>query len=79
MFNEKTGWVISEFKCLFMGGHHISIHDAQDNKFVSELARQAGIVWLGALQYGTSKDYQFVDRSPFGSYVNWRGGVQVNF
>ena len=35
LFNIKTGWTISEFKCLFMGGHHISIHDAQDNQFVS--------------------------------------------
>ncbi|KAI6189729.1 C-type lectin domain-containing protein [Aphelenchoides bicaudatus] len=76
LFNVKTGWTISEFKCLFMGGHHPSIHDMQDNAFVSELAKQAGIIWLGAVQYGTSRDYQWVDRSPFSGFENWANGVR---
>ncbi|KAI6221818.1 C-type lectin domain-containing protein [Aphelenchoides fujianensis] len=79
LFNEKTGWVISEFKCVFQGGHHISVHDAQDNKFVAELARQAGIVWLGALQFGTSREYTFVDRSTFGPFENWVNGVRPTY
>ena len=95
LFNVQTGWVASEFKCLFAGGgHHISIHDAANNQFVAgqffclfflhlfsfyfdlivELAKQAGTVWLGAVQYGGSKDYTWVDRSPFGDYENWQHG-----
>lgn len=35
LFTDKIGWTVAEYKCLFMGAHHISIHDLNDNTFVS--------------------------------------------
>jgi len=58
-----------------MGGHHISIGNAVDNQFVSELARQAGVVWLGAAQFGSSTNYVWSDQSPF-VFENWQNGAR---
>ncbi|KAE9552323.1 hypothetical protein FO519_004448 [Halicephalobus sp. NKZ332] len=70
LFNQKVGWNMAEFKCAFKGGHHLSIHDSVENQFVSELAKQADIVWLGIAQFGTSQAYIWSDATSF-DYENW--------
>jgi hypothetical protein len=70
LYNQKTGWVISEFKCAFQGSHHVSIHDPIENQFVSELARQADVIWLGIAQFGTSQDYVWSDHAAF-NFEQW--------
>uniref|UniRef100_A0A914D983 C-type lectin domain-containing protein n=1 Tax=Acrobeloides nanus TaxID=290746 RepID=A0A914D983_9BILA len=75
LYQEKIGWTAGEFKCYFQGAHHPSIHNPADNQFVSELARQAGIVWLGAAQYGNSVDYVYSDKTPF-NFENWEIGTR---
>lgn len=32
------------------------------------------MVWLGAVQFGTSPLYNWADRTPFGGYENWEDG-----
>uniref|UniRef100_A0AC34Q4V2 C-type lectin domain-containing protein n=1 Tax=Panagrolaimus sp. JU765 TaxID=591449 RepID=A0AC34Q4V2_9BILA len=70
LFNEKTGWNLGEFRCAFKGGHHLSIHDQIENQFVSELAKQADLVWLGIAQFGTNQNYVWSDSTSF-DYENW--------
>ncbi|KAH7694254.1 Protein CLEC-1 [Aphelenchoides avenae] len=78
LFDTKVGWTISEFQCAFKGGHHPSIHDIVENQFVSELAKQAGIVWLGAAQFGSSQNYVWADNTPF-SFEHWKNGQRPRY
>ena len=70
LYNQKTGWVIGEFKCAFQSAHHVSIHDPIENQFVSELARQADVIWLGIAQFGTSRDYVWSDHDTY-NFEQW--------
>ncbi|CAD5231498.1 unnamed protein product [Bursaphelenchus xylophilus] len=79
LFEDKTSWTTAEYKCAFQGAHHISVHDAADNQFVSELARQANIVWLGAVQYGTDRDYTWADHTAYGAFENWENGRRPSY
>ena len=35
LFNMQTGWTAGEFKCVFLGGHHVSVQSANDNQFIA--------------------------------------------
>ena len=70
LYNEKTGWVVGEFKCAFQGAHHPSIHSAEENQFVSELARRADVIWIGIAQFGTSQDYVWSDHAGY-DFETW--------
>uniref|UniRef100_A0A7E4UNL1 C-type lectin domain-containing protein n=1 Tax=Panagrellus redivivus TaxID=6233 RepID=A0A7E4UNL1_PANRE len=70
LFNEKIGWTLASFKCAFQGAQQYSIRDANENQFVSELARRVGVVWLGMAQFGTNQKYIWSDGSNW-NYENW--------
>jgi hypothetical protein len=71
LFTEKTTWSMAELKCVFQGAHHLAIMTPGDNQFVAEMAAQAQIVWLGAAQFGSSRDYVWTDYSPF-VFEHWK-------
>ncbi|TKR61267.1 hypothetical protein L596_028397 [Steinernema carpocapsae] len=75
LYNEQIGWTKAEFKCAYQAAHHISIHSLADNQFVSELARQAGTIWLGSAMFGPSTQYVYSDQTPF-NFEHWQGGVR---
>uniref|UniRef100_A0A914CFX6 C-type lectin domain-containing protein n=1 Tax=Acrobeloides nanus TaxID=290746 RepID=A0A914CFX6_9BILA len=75
LFDEQVDWTSGEFTCDFYGAHLVSIHNAADNQFVAELAKQAGTVWIGAAMFGGSRSYTYGDKSNF-DFENWEGGFR---
>ncbi|CAJ0588150.1 unnamed protein product, partial [Cylicocyclus nassatus] len=75
LIDDELPWTVSEFKCLFQGAHHASISSAAENRFVHELAHH-GEMWTGAAFFGSSRVYVNSDQTPFGSYANWKDGVE---
>ncbi|KAI1704895.1 lectin c-type domain-containing protein [Ditylenchus destructor] len=78
LFNTKVTWTMAEFKCVFQGAHQISIHDLNDNQFLAEMAKQANIVWLGAAQFGSSRDYVWADGTPF-IFEHWKNSRRPTY
>jgi hypothetical protein len=76
--DTKIGWTMGEWKCAFQGGHHPSINTIEENQFVAELAKQAGIIWLGAAQFGGSQDYVWSDGTPF-AFEHWKGNQRPRY
>ncbi|KHN74613.1 Lymphocyte antigen 75 [Toxocara canis] len=73
-FNDEK-WPSAELECLFHGAHHASVHSKEDILFLTQLARGAQTIWLGAAQFGASRDYVWTDHSPF-DFENWQYGVR---
>uniref|UniRef100_A0A915CZ54 C-type lectin domain-containing protein n=1 Tax=Ditylenchus dipsaci TaxID=166011 RepID=A0A915CZ54_9BILA len=71
-------WTMAELKCVFQGAHIISIHDLNDNQFLAEMATQVGIIWLGAAQFGSSRNYVWSDYSPF-AFEHWKDNRRPTF
>jgi len=69
---------MAELKCVFQGAHQVSIHDLNDNQFVAEIVKKAGIIWLGAAQFGSSTNYVWSDYTPF-SFEHWKNGVRPRY
>lgn len=78
LFNTKVTWTMAEFKCVFQGAHQLSIHDLNDNQFLAEMAKPAGIVWLGAAQFGSSPNYVWADGTPF-IFEHWKNNKRPTY
>ncbi|VDM44060.1 unnamed protein product [Toxocara canis] len=79
-FEEDTKWPTSEIMCAIRGGHHVAIHDLKENNFLQQIAAAGGreTLWLGAAQFGTSKEYVWSDHSSF-DFEHWQEGKRPEF
>ncbi|KAL3084191.1 hypothetical protein niasHT_039317 [Heterodera trifolii] len=75
-FPSLTDWSYGAWLCAYQGAQHISVKDYYENYYIAELAKTlpGRQVWLGASRAGTPY-YSWSDRTPFGSFVRWRGNV----
>uniref|UniRef100_A0A0M3KBW4 C-type lectin domain-containing protein n=1 Tax=Anisakis simplex TaxID=6269 RepID=A0A0M3KBW4_ANISI len=74
-FNKDTRWPTAEVMCVIRGGHNIAVHDLKDNEYIQQIVLASGkkTLWLGAAQFGSSKDYVWSDHSKF-DFEHWQGG-----
>ena len=74
-FNDKKNWHEAEAHCVALGGHLVSVHSQEENRFVHDLrpANKIGSIgtWMGGSDTvenkwvwsdGTSFDFTFWDK-----------------
>ncbi|VDN06196.1 unnamed protein product [Thelazia callipaeda] len=76
-FNRAISWAQAEFNCLYLGGHHLSIHSLNENRFTREIAHDASELWLGSAQFHHSDKYEWSDHTRF-DFENWKNDVRPN-
>jgi len=61
--------------CNDIGGHLVSIHSAEEERFVIDLIRDhsARKTWLGATGWDSGSNWEWDDGSKW-NYTNWRPG-----
>ncbi|VDN59750.1 unnamed protein product [Dracunculus medinensis] len=73
LFAAEEKWPMSEIVCAFRGAHHVSIHNKLENNYIKKMVTSQSSsdnLWLGAAQFGTSKEYEWSDHTPF-NFENW--------
>ncbi|KHN78508.1 Lymphocyte antigen 75 [Toxocara canis] len=79
LMEEPIGWNVAEMNCQWKMAHIMSIHSANENQFVAELAAYLDKpIWIGAAQFGNSHMYEYSDFSNF-DYANWVNGTQPEY
>ncbi|CAI4227072.1 unnamed protein product [Auanema sp. JU1783] len=72
LISDILPWTVAEFKCLFQGAHHVSVHSIEENKFVNEVSQHREI-WIGSAYFGRNAVYVNSDQSTYGNFENWIG------
>ena len=77
LVQERREWDDAEKRCVGIGGHLASVHDAEDASAVSELCLahlgEAGGCWIGLSDKGHEGSFQWSDGSPL-DFVDWNPG-----
>ena len=78
LFEEKKNWTTAEAHCNGLGGHLVSVHSPEENKFIADLGHVSDkeTVWMGGSDFVEHK-WMWSDGTPLG-YTNWLEG-QPNF
>ncbi|MBM4163989.1 MAG: C-type lectin domain-containing protein [Lentisphaerae bacterium] len=69
-FSEAVTWDAANMRCNHLGGHLVTISDAEENNFVLNLSG-AWDTWIGLRKTGSQ--FVWVDKSPM-NYTNWGPG-----
>ena len=79
LYNVSTTWDQAYKMCEEMGGHLVTITSNEENEFVLNLSKQAGLnqfIWLGGYANGDRKWFWVTDEGF--SYSNWGSGEPNN-
>ena len=79
LYNVSTTWDQAYKMCEEMGGHLVTITSKEENEFVLNLSKQAGLnqfIWLGGYANGDRKWFWVTDEGF--SYSNWGSGEPNN-
>lgn len=79
LYNVSTTWDQAYKMCEEMGGHLVTITSKEENEFVLNLSKQAGLnqfIWLGGYANGDRKWFWVTDEGF--SYSNWGNGEPNN-
>ena len=80
---EEADWYISEAEAVRLGGHLVTINDAEENTWILEtfgqMARDRGgnILWLGFNDADTEAKWQW-SSGELTNFVNWQSGQPEN-
>jgi len=69
-FDERKSWVLADLHCTDFGGHLVSVHSPEENKFVADLMLGSNDVWMGGADLIKEGEWKWSDGTPFG-YTNW--------
>ncbi len=72
VFDQKTSWHEAQAACVEIGGHLAIVHDADENRFILNLAGKAGVgaVWLGATDEKQEGEWLWVNGQKM-TFKNW--------
>ena len=77
LVQERREWADAEERCVGLGGHLASVHDAEEATAVSELCLshlgEGGGCWIGLNDMGHEGSFEWSDGSPL-DFVNWNPG-----
>ena len=76
LVNQKEYWIGAQDACRNINGNLTSIHSAEENDFVRQMADALGLpaVWIGLNNLNSADgSYEWVDGSDL-SYTNWADG-----
>ena len=71
--DSKLGWDDARRYCVDRGGDLASVHSADENKFVLNLAPHQENFWIGGYRDGKTKSWRWSDGSLF-DFSDWIGG-----
>ncbi|MCA8959417.1 MAG: hypothetical protein KDC38_02840, partial [Planctomycetes bacterium] len=77
VFDEQLSWHGARKYCERLGGHLVSITDAEEQKFVQglpELLGKGHRFWIGLSTVGSTSDWQWVTGEAW-NYSNWATGL----
>ena len=77
LVQERREWADAEARCVSIGGHLASVHNAEDAKAVSELCLshlgEGGGCWIGLSDQGHEGSFEWSDGSPL-DFEYWNPG-----
>jgi|GEM_PF-2855767 len=75
VYNNPTSWIQGEAICRQSGGYLVSINDAAENNFVTNLTNSN--MWIGLYRDPVTCQWTWLDCEPV-TYTNWRPGEPNN-
>ena len=75
VYNNPTSWIQGEAICRQNGGYLVSINDAAENSFVTNLTNSN--MWIGLYRDPVTCQWTWLDCEPV-TYTNWRPGEPNN-
>ncbi|MHC4504976.1 MAG: C-type lectin domain-containing protein, partial [Planctomycetota bacterium] len=79
LFEQKMRWHEAKLFCEALGGHLVTITSKEENRFVTGLARRAGVsVWLGFTDERKENKWEWVTGEKVG-FTNWSPRNPDNF
>ncbi len=76
LFKNAVSWETAKANCESIGGHLVTISNADENEIVSKVA-EGNAVWLGANDVDTEGIFKWITGEAF-SYTNWSSGEPNN-
>ncbi|XP_028664633.1 lectin-like [Erpetoichthys calabaricus] len=80
-FSLMKTWSDAETFCFNLGGHLASVHNADDNKFITNFIKRKDMsgptIWLGASNYQQISLWLWTDGSKW-DFTNWNTGEPNN-
>uniref|UniRef100_UPI00397F7344 C-type lectin domain-containing protein n=1 Tax=Salmonella sp. s51090 TaxID=3159651 RepID=UPI00397F7344 len=79
LYDEVLTWEAAEDRCLDDGAHLASIHSADENDYLNNLAGSAGTTgtWMGYNDLASEDNFVWSDGSCTG-YIDWNSGEPNN-
>jgi hypothetical protein len=74
LIEEEASWVQAKARCMELGGHLATVHDAKENDFLQGLCNGQR-AWLGASDELEEGKWIWVDGKEM-DYANWRAGPE---
>ncbi len=77
VFDNSKSWTAAKNSCALLGGHLVTISDAEENSFVVSIANTKNIYWLGMKLFGDG-EYRWITGEEV-TYTNFHSSEPDNY